>query len=183
MSAPPSALPALLFTGLQREYNVVIHIRVGDLCYPASPAFLQNVKSSLDILLQDEHVHYYFIAEDPKAGDRQAPKGFEYILKTFNGTQFTFLNNLDVRSSLYHMMNADMLIMTGSGFPYIAAVTSWKPVVLHGPNKVGEYEMFQHRDWIRVDKKGVIYEPRSLSEVYRKITVKKHLFHGKTVPY
>jgi hypothetical protein len=161
----------------------VIHIRVGDISHPASPVFLQNVKSSLDILLQDERVHYYFIAEDPKAGDHQPPKGFEYILKTFNGTQFTFMNSLDVRSSLYHMMNADMLVMTGSGFPYIAAVTSWKPVVLHGANKVGEYEMYKHRDWIRLDKKGVIYEPRSLSEVYRKITVKKHLFHGKTVPY
>jgi hypothetical protein len=156
---------------------------VGDIKYAASPAFLQNVKSSLDILLQDEHMHSYFIAEDPKAGDKQPPKGFEYFSKTFKGTQVTFMNRLDVRSSLYHMMNADMLVMTGSGFPYIAAVTSWKPVVLRGLNKKGEHELYQHRDWIRLDREGVICEPRSLSEVYRKITMKKHLFHGKTVPY
>jgi hypothetical protein len=182
LSVAPSMLPSLAFENMRHDYNVVIHIRTGDIKYPADPAFLRQVKAELDVLLQDQPVYYYFIAEDPEAGDDRPPRGFEYLSKVFKGARVKFLNKLDVRASLYHMMNADLLVMTGSGFPYIAAVTSWKPVVLHGPNKEGEHELFQHKDWIRLDAKGVMYEPPALSEVYAKIMVKKHLFHGRTVP-
>jgi len=37
---------------------------------------------------------------------------------------------MDVRSTLYHFMDADMLVLTGSSFPYMAALVTPKPVIL-----------------------------------------------------
>lgn len=48
----------------------------------------------------------------------------------------TYLNTLGVDASLLHMMNADMLVTTGSSFPYLALTVSPKPVVLFGKTKV-----------------------------------------------
>lgn len=181
LSVAPHLLPALAFRSLADDYNVVIHIRTGDIRLPSDPSFLRHVKAQLDALLLDQPVHYYFIAEDPGAGDGRPPLGFEYLAEAFQGERVGFLNSLDVRSSLWQMMNADLLVLTGSGFPYIAAVSSWKPVVLHGPNKEGDHELFRHRDWVQLDAQGMVCEPRTLSEVRAKILVKKHLYHGRTL--
>lgn len=42
---------------------------------------------------------------------------------------------MDVRSTLYHFMDADMLVLTGSSFPYMAALLTPKPVILLGQPK------------------------------------------------
>jgi hypothetical protein len=42
---------------------------------------------------------------------------------------------MDIKSTLYHLMDADMLVSTGSSFPYMAALLSPKPVVLFGTPK------------------------------------------------
>ena len=47
----------------------------------------------------------------------------------------SYHGRMDVRSTLYHFMDADMLVATGSSFPYMAALLSPKPVILMAPPK------------------------------------------------
>ncbi|GAB5031451.1 Hypothetical protein NocV09_00600040 [Nannochloropsis oceanica] len=42
----------------------------------------------------------------------------------------SYHGRMDVRSTLYHFMDADMLVLTGSSFPYMAALVTPKPVIL-----------------------------------------------------
>lgn len=94
--------------------------------------FFKNLKQQLDMVLASYHVHYYFLAENPGGGD-MPPKPFYFLSTYFQNRRSAaqqqsvhFLNDLDVRSSIYHMMNADMLVCTGSSFPYLAATASPK---------------------------------------------------------
>lgn len=38
----------------------------------------------------------------------------------------SFVNNLDVKATIYHQMNADMVVTTGSSFPLVAVTISPK---------------------------------------------------------
>lgn len=51
---------------------------------------------------------------DPKAVPNAKPQ------------RVSFVNNLDVRAAVYHQMNADMVVTTGSSFPMVAVTVSPK---------------------------------------------------------
>jgi len=184
--APPEALPPLVFVD-PSEYNIVVHLRTGDLQWlPRDHDFLRNIKLQMETLLKGYHYHYYFIAENPSATeDNPYPPGSAYLADIFNDTTtpVTFLNNLDGKSSLFHMVNADMLVMTGSGFGYVAASLSWKPVVIHGPHKNGDYDVFKDDDWAFADGKGIIYHPPTKWELRSKIVSKHARYKGRTAPF
>jgi len=189
LQTPSSSFPPLHFIDMQEKYNIVVHLRAGDLVLPYDADFLKNMKLQLEHLLKGFDYHYYFIAESPKSDAANAyPEGFDYLKDVFplNDSRTTFFNHLDVFSSLYHMMNADMLVMTGSGFPYIAAAASWKPVVIHGPNKVHAgrdwHDAYKITDWAFANLKGIIYHPKPLSLLRAKIVSKYHRYKGTKVP-
>jgi len=78
-------------------------------------------------LLGEWHVHYYFIAEAPEKSDGEPVFGFLPDMFPVNEmSRVSFINHMDVQTALFHMMNADMLVTTGSSFPYIAATISPK---------------------------------------------------------
>lgn len=104
-------------------------LRTGDInLHNSDSAFFARLKAQLDAILERYHVHYTLLAEAPEKEDGPA---FDFLADIFredvgSKTKVSFANTLDVPTSLLHMMNADMLITTGSSFPYIAATLSPK---------------------------------------------------------
>lgn len=101
-------------------------LRVGDIVlHGDSVMYFEKLKQQLDLVLTDFPVHYYFIAERPGLVGQPFPF-LNGIFATPEASRVTYLNDLDVKTSLFHMMNADMLITTGSSFPLIASTISAK---------------------------------------------------------
>ena len=102
--------------------------------------FFTRLKSQLDIILTFSPVHYFFFAEAPnhkEVNDRLVPPpGFSFLVDVFgrrshgNESAFperiSFIKHMDVKDTLYHHMNADMVIATGSSFPLVAFTVSSK---------------------------------------------------------
>jgi hypothetical protein len=122
-----STLPQLAFDPVS-YYTVAIHIRTGDIrLHGGAPAYFQRLREQLDNYLAGFEVHYVIIAEAPDKGDSPA---FDFIGDIFVNepprVRVSHLNQMTVLESLFHMMNADMLVTTGSSFPYIAVTVSPK---------------------------------------------------------
>lgn len=116
--------------------------------------FFSGLKQNLDEILADLFpVHYYFFAEAPSSattnGDAYGtpPPRFEYLNAIFRNEaegegeedggnlgnigrrypqRVSFVNDADVRTTIYHEMNADMVITTGSSFPLVGVTVSPK---------------------------------------------------------
>lgn len=101
--------------------------------------FFGRLKSQLDVVLKDFRVHYHFFVEVPKEerdihDDQVAPSDFPFLGGIFGAPsenitrseRVSFIKNMDVKATLYHQMNADMLVTTGSSFPLLAATVSPK---------------------------------------------------------
>lgn len=81
------------------------------------------------------------------------------------------------------MMNADMLVTTGSSFPYIAATVSPKPVVLFGrPKEEKFFPGYLRDDFVLVDDDGSIISP-TLGEASALVAIRYEEVHGRPFPY
>lgn len=120
-------------------------------------------------LASEGGTHVYFLSDGGrgKEGDLP-PAGYDFLPSLFSGDglRVSFvLRRMDARSALFHMMNADMLVMTGSSFPYVAALFSYKPVVLMAVPKEGRhYGIYRQHDTVLLDQAGSITSP-TMSEV------------------
>lgn len=118
------------------------------------PTFFTNLKQELDVVLSTLFpVHYYFFAEVPANATTSEsqitppPPGFEFLSEIFQdqdekgnvggnekdqrgSTQHlqrvSFISHMDAKATLYHQMNADMVITTGSSFPLVGVTVSPK---------------------------------------------------------
>jgi hypothetical protein len=122
-----STLPQLAFDTVS-YYTVTVHIRTGDIhLHDDASAYFQRLREQLDFYLGGFKVHYVIIAEAPDKGDSPA---FDFIGDIFVNkpprVKVSHLNQMTALESLFHMMNADMLVTTGSSFPYIAVAVSPK---------------------------------------------------------
>lgn len=102
--------------------------------------FFCRLKGQLDTILTFSPVHYVFFAEAPNNKDVNdqlvPPPGFAFLADIFGRTshgnegafpqQVSFVKHMDVKETLYHLMNADMVIATGSSFPLVAVTVSSK---------------------------------------------------------
>jgi hypothetical protein len=52
----------------------------------------------------------------------------------------SFVNDLDVKATIYHQMNADMVVTTGSSFPLVAVTVSPKASRVVGGAGVVRYQ-------------------------------------------
>jgi len=102
--------------------------------------FFTKLKSQLDKVLIFSPVHYFFFVEAPydELVNEPAvpPTGFAFLADIFedrsHGNEGAFsqrksyIKHMGVKESLYHYMNADMVIATGSSFPLVAVTVSSK---------------------------------------------------------
>jgi hypothetical protein len=124
----PANLPAIIAFD-KRWYTVAIHIRTGDITlHQEHQPLFRRMKEQVDVILRDHFIHYVFIAEAPEKGDQPAFGFLTDIFLEDVRTQVSYMNKMDVPTALIYMMNADMLVTTGSSFPYIAATISPKVV-------------------------------------------------------
>lgn len=102
--------------------------------------FFTRLKSQLDTVLTFSPVHYFFFAEAPN--DEMVnellvpPPGFAFLADIFGNRshrnegvfsqRMSYIKNMGVKETLYHHMNADMVIATGSSFPLVAVTVSSK---------------------------------------------------------
>jgi hypothetical protein len=135
-----------------------MQIRVGDIALLSENkggiTFFGKLKKELDDVLSTLFpVHFYFFAEAPTNGTTEPnknapPPGFEFLPSIFHeraqlkadsaedpnklvrqAQRVSFVNDMAVQATLYHEMNADMVITTGSSFPLVGVTIS--PKVRH----------------------------------------------------
>lgn len=118
------------------RFHVVWHVRLGDLeLHKPGDAFYTNIYESVKhifALMMD--VRHVFIAEwSLISADLRGE--YERILGDLAGAS-EFLE-LDVRTSMLHMMHANLLVGSGSSLPIMAAVFSRKTLYCNVKPKIG----------------------------------------------
>lgn len=94
----------------RQHYNVAWHIRVGDINLQLGKVdYFLHIAAQLEQLLEGFDYRIYFFAEDPFAIDRP-PRGYEFLSQL---PQAVFINQMPVDLTLFHFLNADMVITSG----------------------------------------------------------------------
>lgn len=113
-------------------YNIAWHLRVGDITphkgddafFRAIYGYIANATSGIGV-----KVNHYIFTED-----RRWPiAGYGALAELLDAP--VLLNHLSSEHTMYHWVNADMLVETGSSFTLMAAESSPKPVVIHSCSK------------------------------------------------
>jgi hypothetical protein len=123
------------------EYNVAIHIRTGDVqLHKGDTQFFSNViQSTVHTYLSHMPVHIYYIGQFGVSNNThtmtESPTEDWSFLNTLHVN--TSFYNPDEQTALHHFIHADMTIITGSTFPYIAMAVSDKPVYVTAIPKEG----------------------------------------------
>jgi hypothetical protein len=123
------------------EYNVAIHIRTGDIqLHKGDIQFFTNmIQSTINEYLSHMPVHIYYIGQfgliDNTNTMTESPTADWSFLNTLHVN--TSFYNPDEQTALHHFIHADMTIITGSAFPYLAMAVSDKPVYVTAIPKEG----------------------------------------------
>lgn len=99
--------------------------------------YYTKIAEQLTVALNDFRVHYHVFAEDPFAGIGPVAQ-FDYLPEVFDAAnswkggdyKISFHNAMDAKTTLYHMMNADMIVSGGSQFPVVAATLAMKVTLI-----------------------------------------------------
>lgn len=114
-----------------RPLTVVWHVRVGDveLHQPGGP-FYDKVYKSLEqaLLPRGKSIQNVVICAN---GHPEYAQFIQSVLPNVT------LLDLDAKQSIMHMMNCDILVGSGSSFPLVALMFSYKPFYLHHEPKHG----------------------------------------------
>jgi hypothetical protein len=107
--------------------NVALHVRTGDIeLHKDEPEFFRALYRYVDYATQDLdiHVHYYVFAECKIC----PPPGFEFLREILPTESTDYVSDMNPEDTMYHFVNANILIETGSSFPSMAKIASPKPV-------------------------------------------------------
>jgi hypothetical protein len=153
------SLPVRALMYRAEAYNVAVHMRVGDLeLHTEDKDFWSNIwRNVMALTEQFEQVDVHVFAQGRH----------DLLNRTFsalNGQRVRkiFVTDMTEADVVYHMMNAHLLVCTGSGFPLVAASVSWKPVVMSAifqamsERHLGAYIM---EDMILLDMAGNLIRP------------------------
>jgi hypothetical protein len=126
------------------EYSVAIHIRTGDVqLHIGDTQFFTNmIQSTVHAYLSHMPVHIYYIGQFGISNNTHtthtAPTEDWSFLNTLHVN--TSFYNPDEQTAIYHFIHADMTVITGSAFPYIAIAVSDKPVYVTAIPKTGVHD-------------------------------------------
>ena len=117
--------------------------------------------------------------------DGEPPRGYEFLADLPGDVRFEATTPPDL--TLHHLINADMLVATGSSFPMLAAVLGMKPVVLATVSKEAlkrgldnPQGFYETSDIELVDREGNLLTP--LSVLRSKVVTKYHWLHDSVFP-
>tara|TARA_Y100001954_G_C15799953_1_gene599536 strand:- start:1340 stop:2578 length:1239 start_codon:yes stop_codon:yes gene_type:complete len=180
-------LPPKFSLNSQTPFNVVWHVRVGDIeLHPIGDSFYANILAGLQPLLEDFYVvKFHFIGEWEKVTGGVKLNYSEYFEKLIPKYEIELVD-LGAEQTMLYMMHADVLIGSGSSLPLVAALFSTKALYVnvqpkHGWNYFAEFIP----DGISVTQKGIITTHlhtvrKSLatrSNVHRKVTYERVKFY------
>jgi len=135
--------------------SVVWHIRVGDRNLRANNA--EHYRNLFALLQRRVHVFQVLFLYDciRNCVANKAPAGYQF-LEGLCVSNCQFDNSASVRDHMKLMINADILITSGSSFSYAAAMYSNK-IVIYTPNKMVECpKCFLVEHYIYVGDQGAI---------------------------
>ncbi len=179
---------------------------MGDLFLHASdkdgPEFFGGMKKSLDVVLKHfPAVHYHFYAnhppKEPSEDYSEPPPLYEFLVDLFgarkNATsgegggfqtqRASFYTDMDLKTTVYNQMNADMVVTTGSSFAIVAPTLSTKPVVIFTKSKEGgHFPVYLRPDYAIMEDDGTITKP-TVSELQAHVVMRYAEIHHKLVPY
>jgi hypothetical protein len=125
----------------KEEYNVAIHIRTGDIQLHIGDTqfFTHMIRSIVHAHLSHMPVHIYYIGQFGVSNNSntmtESPTAdWSFLNKLHVNTSFY---NPDEQTALHHFIHADMTIITGSSFPYLAMAGSNKPIYVASVPKAG----------------------------------------------
>ncbi len=158
--------------------------------------FFTGLKAELDVVLKDFPVHYHFYANSPNTTSpdfRKPAPSFEFLTDIFMNRdaadgklppqRVSFMNDVDMKTTVYHQMNADMIVTTGSSFALVAPTLSTKPVVLFSRMKEGShFPVYLRPDYALVETDGRILRPTK-SELQAHMMMRYAEVHDKLVPF
>mmetsp|Transcript_35231 Transcript_35231/g.83560 ORF Transcript_35231/g.83560 Transcript_35231/m.83560 type:complete len:283 (-) Transcript_35231:1611-2459(-) len=156
------------------QITVVWHLRVGDIkLHQGDQQYYYNLFNVIQVLLQDTRWHIFFLFESKELRPHP-PRGYEFLNNLDN---VTFYPNKDVLFTLFHMINSDLLITSGSSLASFAALIAMKPVVLSSCPKEGcRYGVMEVSEHVPVSKKGTIPNlPLVQSIVQLKLRLKQQM--------
>jgi hypothetical protein len=133
------------------EYNVAVHIRTGDIKLHVGNVdyFINMIQSTVHAHLSHMPVHVYYIGQFGIVSDNTN------TMAESPTADWSFLNRLHVNTSFYnpdeqtallHFIPADMTIITGSSFPYMAVALSDTPVYITAIPKTGVHDFLYDPD-------------------------------------
>lgn len=139
-----------------RAVNVAWHIRIGDwVVHSGETQHYERVKTVLDEALQGHRTHWYFFSYQDNANPNRPPKDFEFLADMF-GPNVTFVNNVDTADTHLLLIEADVLVGSGSGMVTLPAIYSSGVVLYHErlrfPNGMDEVPQ-----WFMLDEDGTVH--------------------------
>jgi hypothetical protein len=126
------ACPSSPFYQDSDSFVVIWHLRVGDIILNPHMDYYQAILEQLKEPFSHIPCKIYFI------GEKGAVQAFSFL-----NTTGALLEDFTPRETLCHMIQADMLITSGSSFAAIAALLAQKPVVLQAQAKEGNYGFYE----------------------------------------
>lgn len=84
---------------------------------------------------------------------------------------------MDVRDSLYHMIQSDVLITSGSSFAAMAGLLRSNGMTLAARSKEGVVGIYETSEQLLIDKDGTIAKIGALKEYIEQQSVSHHISH------
>lgn len=155
-------------------FNVAWHLRTGDKkLHGKDVRFFKTVLMQVSSALEGFPVRHYFFYEG-----HRLPHEFEF-LKDLGVPNATFVSGMDPGETMFHFVNANMLVGTGSSFAITAQLVSWKTIFLHTePKEGGFYGVYETSEVVRVTRDGMILDSRAALRARATLAWKRY---GSTV--
>ena len=149
------------FSSAPNTFNVVWHIRVGDIqLHPPGDKFYETILSEVQVVLADfSEIKHTFIGawHQLNATELHSYKSFFASIIPLG----TFIE-CSTQDSLLYMMHSDMLIGSGSSLPLVAALFSNKTLYVNSQSRKPGHEgwgfLGDYIDGITADYSGNLYE-------------------------
>jgi len=166
-------------TGKASYSLIVWHLRVGDIILNARHEYFSNIATQLSYAFQNSTMIplIVFLAQGGEKGELF--KSFPFLPSLCHDlfSNNCFYPNMDVRDSLYHMIQSDVLITSGSSFAAMAGLLRSNGMTLAARSKEGVVGIYETSEQLLIDKDGTIAKIGALKEYIEQQSVSHHISH------
>lgn len=146
--------------------SVALHMRSGDITLNNNRSYTVNVLAQIKSIVSKFPFQVYIFGEDVINNFNFFPE----VCSTVLNTSCTF-PNISVADTLYHLIQADILVTSGSSFPIAAALFREKKITLTSVPKEGPNTIYETSDDIKLSPDGIIPSRKILDETISRIRI------------